>query len=72
LEAQTVLTLLAILCPPLAVLATGHHRKAAVNLGLTTLLYVPGVVHALNAVDQYNVERLSAAYMRAIAQYETV
>jgi uncharacterized membrane protein YqaE (UPF0057 family) len=72
LEDPTVLTMLAILCPPLAVLATGRPGRATVNLGLTALLYVPGVIHALQVVDQYNTERWSEAYMRAVAQCETV
>ena len=63
--------LLAILCPPLAVLATGRRRGAAVNVGLTALLYFPGLVHAVRTVDQHNLDRWSAALMRAVAQYET-
>ncbi len=66
-----MLTVLAILCPPLAVLATGRPRQAAVNVGLTSLLFVPGVVHALRVVDQHNLERWNAALMRAVARYET-
>jgi uncharacterized membrane protein YqaE (UPF0057 family) len=59
--------LLAVLCPPAAVLAVGRPSQAALNLGLTTLLYVPGLVHALGAVDRYNVERRNEALLRAVA-----
>ena len=41
-----MLTLLAIICPPLAVLATGNRSGAVENLGRTMLLYLPGLFHA--------------------------
>ena len=41
-----MLTLLVILCPPLAVLLTASPTHAIKNLGLTLLFYVPGVLHA--------------------------
>jgi uncharacterized membrane protein YqaE (UPF0057 family) len=50
-------SLLAVICPPLAVLATGTKSQAAKNACLTMLLYVPGVIHALNVVERRNVER---------------
>lgn len=45
-------TLLAILCPPLAVLLTGRPFSAALNLLLTLCLYIPGAVHALVLLSQ--------------------
>ena len=42
-----MLYLLAIVCPPAAALAAGGPRRAAANAGLTLLLYVPGLIHAL-------------------------
>ena len=62
-----MLTCLAIVCPPLAVLATGTRSRAAGNLGLTLLGFVPGVVHALRVVDQHSVERRYASVMKALA-----
>ena len=50
-------SLLAVICPPLAVLLSGTRRQAFTNAGLTLLLFIPGVIHALSIVDQYNVER---------------
>ena len=47
-----MLLLLAVLCPPLAVLTVGRPTQAAVNVGLTTLLYLPGLVHALRTTLQ--------------------
>ncbi|HSQ55978.1 MAG TPA: YqaE/Pmp3 family membrane protein [Gemmata sp.] len=60
-------TLLAIVCPPLAVLATGTPSRAAANLGLTLMGFVPGVVHALRVVEQYSLESRYASVMRALS-----
>jgi uncharacterized membrane protein YqaE (UPF0057 family) len=59
-------SLLAVVCPPLAVLASGTPWQAAANAGLTLLLFVPGVVHALSVVDRYNVERQYESVFRAL------
>jgi uncharacterized membrane protein YqaE (UPF0057 family) len=61
-----VLSLLACVCPPLAVLATQTPSRAVTNLGLTLLLFVPGVIHALRTVEQRTVERQYAAVMKAL------
>ena len=52
-----MLSVATILCPPLAVLLTSSPLQAATNLGLTLLLYVPGVLHARKAVERYSVNR---------------
>jgi uncharacterized membrane protein YqaE (UPF0057 family) len=59
-------SLLAVLCPPLAVLASGTPSQAAANVGLTLLLFVPGVLHALSIVDRYNAERQYESVFRAL------
>jgi uncharacterized membrane protein YqaE (UPF0057 family) len=64
-----VLPLLAVLCPPLAVLATGRPTRAAVNAGLTLCLYFPGLFHALVAVDRHATERRNQALLEAVASY---
>jgi uncharacterized membrane protein YqaE (UPF0057 family) len=64
-----MLSLLAVLCPPLAVLAVGRPSQAAVNVGLTSLLYLPGLVHALAAVDRYQVERRNEALLKAVSHH---
>jgi uncharacterized membrane protein YqaE (UPF0057 family) len=61
-----MLSLLAVVCPPLAVLATGSRSCAVANLGLTLMGFVPGVVHALGAVDQHTISRRYASVMRAM------
>ena len=57
-----MLSLLAIVCPPLAVLAIGTRSQVARNTALTLLLFIPGVIHALGIVERKQVER----------QYESV
>ncbi|MDB5308440.1 MAG: YqaE/Pmp3 family rane protein [Gemmataceae bacterium] len=60
-------SILAVICPPLAVLASGTRSQAAANTGLTLLFYVPGLVHALGIVDKYNVERRYESVFRVLA-----
>ena len=48
-----MLSVVAILCPPVAVALTGRGSAVVTNLGLTALLYVPGAVHAWNVVNRY-------------------
>jgi uncharacterized membrane protein YqaE (UPF0057 family) len=64
-----MLRVLAVLCPPLAVLATGDRPGAAANLGRTLLLYAPGLVHALAAVDRFETGRRNLTLMRLAARY---
>ncbi|MFO0825388.1 MAG: YqaE/Pmp3 family membrane protein [Gemmataceae bacterium] len=61
-----MLTRLAVLCPPLAVLLTGKRSDALSNLGLTLLLYVPGVVHALQEVDRHATAQRYESVMREL------
>jgi len=61
-----MLNILAVVCPPLAVLATGNPGRAAANLGLTLLLYVPGMLHARSVVGQQNLERRYNSVMLAL------
>jgi uncharacterized membrane protein YqaE (UPF0057 family) len=64
-----MLTMLCVLCPPLAVLAAGNRSQALTNLGLTLLLYVPGLLHALAVVDRQHVQRRNEILMRIAARY---
>jgi len=57
-----MMSLLAVICPPAAVLATGTRSQLWKNFGLTMLLFVPGVIHALDVVERRTVAR----------QYESV
>lgn len=59
-------TVLAVVCPPLAVLTAGRPAEVLANLGLTALLFVPGVVHALKVVDRRATERQFEELLRAL------
>lgn len=52
-----MLYLVAILLPPLAVLLAGKPIQALLNVLLTLLLWVPGVVHALLVVSNYYADK---------------
>lgn len=55
-----MLFLLAIVCPPLAVLFTGKPIQAILNLVLTLIFWIPGVIHAMFIVlDHKNKKRLN-------------
>jgi uncharacterized membrane protein YqaE (UPF0057 family) len=61
-----VRTVLAVVCPPLAVAASGTRSDLVANLGLTALLFVPGVLHALRVVDRHDTRRRYAELLRAL------
>ena len=61
-----MLTLLAVICPPLAVLATGNRTAVAGNVGRTMLFYIPGLVHALGEVDRHRTLLRYQLVMRAM------
>ncbi len=63
-------TFLAFVCPPAAVLLHGNPSQTAVNCLLTLMLYLPGVLHALYVVGQYQTERRNETLMRLIGRYE--
>lgn len=49
---RTLRKILAVLFPPLVVLAYGTKREWYINLALTLLFYIPGSIHALMIVTQ--------------------
>ena len=61
-----MMSMLAVVCPPLAVLATGSRSQALKNTALTMLLFVPGVIHALGIVERRSVERQYASVFAAM------
>ena len=61
-------SVLALVCPPLAVLASGSRADFAANTALTLLFFLPGVVHALTVVDRFTTARQYDAVMRAMEQ----
>lgn len=54
-----MLYLLAIVLPPVAVLCTGRPFSALLNVGLTLLLWVPGIIHALMVVNEHKANQRS-------------
>ncbi len=54
------------LIPPLAVLSCGKPVQFFLNLFLTLLLYVPGVIHAILVVSQFNADRRTDRIVNAM------
>ena len=52
-----MLYLLAILLPPLAVLLAGKPFQALINVVLTLMIWIPGVIHALLVVNNYYADK---------------
>ena len=62
-----MLSIVAIICPPLAVyLAEKSAARTASNVGLTLLLYFPGLIHALNRVERRSVGQRYESVMRVL------
>jgi uncharacterized membrane protein YqaE (UPF0057 family) len=49
-----MLFFLCVVCPPLAVLLTGRFTSFLLSLVLTLFGWVPGVIHAVLVVNDYN------------------
>ena len=52
-----MLYLLAILIPPLAVLLIGKPVRAVLNVGLSLLFWLPGMIHAIPVVHEYKADK---------------
>ena len=52
-----MLYLVAILLPPLAVLLAGKPFQALINVVLTLMIWIPGVIHALLVVNNYYADK---------------
>lgn len=63
-----MLYLLAILLPPLAVLIAGKPVQAMVNVLLTLLLWIPGVIHAFMVVGNYYADKRTGRLEKAIRE----
>ena len=60
--------LLAIILPPIAVLICGKPIQALLNLVLTILLWIPGMIHALFVVNGYYADRRTDKVIEAIKE----
>jgi uncharacterized membrane protein YqaE (UPF0057 family) len=58
--------LLAIVLPPLAVLLCGKPFQALLNVLLTLLLWLPGVIHAILVVHDHLADQRAKRIVRAI------
>jgi uncharacterized membrane protein YqaE (UPF0057 family) len=58
--------LIAIVLPPLAVLLCGKPIQALLNLLLTLLFYIPGMIHAILVVHDYYEDKRTKKVVRAI------
>lgn len=57
---------LAILLPPVAVLLCGKPVQFVLNIILTLLGFVPGIVHALLVVNDFHEDRRAEMIVRAV------
>lgn len=62
-----MLYLLAILLPPVAVLLCGKPVQALLNF-LLTLLWIPGVIHALFVVNSHLADKRNERLIEAMKQ----
>ncbi|MBN1126293.1 MAG: YqaE/Pmp3 family membrane protein [Sedimentisphaerales bacterium] len=60
--------LIAILCPPLAVLLCGKPIQTLLNLILTLFLYIPGLIHALFVVNNHMADLRNKKLIQAIQE----
>lgn len=60
--------LLAILLPPVAVIMCGKPMQALLNLILTLLLWIPGVIHAILVVNSYFADKRTDQIEKAIRE----
>jgi uncharacterized membrane protein YqaE (UPF0057 family) len=61
-----MLYLLALLVPPLAVLLAGKPFQALLNLVLTLLGWIPGVIHALFVVHNHYSDKRTDRIIREL------
>lgn len=60
-----MLYLLAILLPPVAVLVAGKPFQAILNIGLTLLFFIPGMLHALLVVHNHYADKRTERLINA-------
>lgn len=63
-----MLYLVAILLPPLAVLIAGKPIQAVLNIGLTLLFWIPGMIHAFMVVGNYYSDKRTRRIEKAIRE----
>jgi uncharacterized membrane protein YqaE (UPF0057 family) len=58
--------LLAIALPPVAVLLSGKPIQALINVGLTLLFWLPGVIHACMVVSSSQADNRTKKLIKAV------
>jgi uncharacterized membrane protein YqaE (UPF0057 family) len=61
-----MLYFLAIILPPVAVLMVGKPIQALLNLVLTLLGWIPGVVHAFLVINSHKADRRNEKVIKAM------
>jgi uncharacterized membrane protein YqaE (UPF0057 family) len=61
------LYLLAIILPPIAVLFVGKPFQALLNLILTLIGWIPGVIHAVLVVNEYKADKRAQRQAEVLA-----
>jgi uncharacterized membrane protein YqaE (UPF0057 family) len=65
-EEREMRYLLAFLLPPVAVLLVGKPIQALLNLVLTVLGWVPGVIHALIVISNHKADKRTDKVVKAL------
>ncbi|UCB49438.1 MAG: YqaE/Pmp3 family membrane protein [Deltaproteobacteria bacterium] len=63
--------LLAIILPPVAVLICGKPIQALLNLVLTILFWIPGMIHALFVVNGYYADQRTDKVIDALKEKDS-
>jgi uncharacterized membrane protein YqaE (UPF0057 family) len=64
--------LLAVILPPVAVLICGKPIQALLNLILTLLFWIPGLIHAIFVVNGYYADQRTDRVIEAIKEKGSV
>ncbi len=64
--------LLAVILPPVAVLICGKPIQALINLVLTLLFWIPGLIHAIFVVNGYYADQRTDRVIEAIKEKGSV
>ena len=64
--------LLAVILPPVAVLICGKPIQAILNLVLTLLFWIPGLIHAIFVVNGYYADQRTDRVIEAIKEKDSV
>ena len=63
-----MLTLLAIICPPLAVLFCGKPFSAILNLVLWCCFIIPGIIHAVIVVNNHKADKRTDKMIKGVTK----